>query len=452
MSRQVHHERITPVIQKAFTFRGGVHPKYHKESTSSSPSRKMDLPAKLGVSMAHHLGAPAKPLVAPGDEIKTGQLIGEAVGLISAPVHSPVCGKVIAVEPLPTILGRMVPAVLIEPQKSDEEIAMPVLGADADPVVLLARIGEAGVVGMGGAGFPTRVKLSPPKDKPIDTLIINGAECEPWLTSDHRAMIEDPDGICMGVEIIRRILGVKTVRVAIEDNKPDAIAAMEKAISRLGGDVGVTVLHTLYPQGGEKQQIYAVTKREMPRGGLPMDVGCVVENVSTSLAIFEAVAKGRPLTHRRITVTGDAVNAPANLIAPIGTFYHDLIEACSGTKGHVGKIIAGGPMMGFAVADRGITMSKTASGLLVLSDSPEYRSMACISCGRCIDACPLRLMPSEISQCVEADDIDGAEQAHVTDCCECGCCAFACPARRPLVQHIRRAKALILAKRAAQKK
>jgi electron transport complex protein RnfC len=436
-----------------FTFRGGIHPSYYKELSSGSAIRELPVPARLTVPLAQHLGAPAKPAVKAGDTVKAGQLIGEANGFISAPVHAPAGGRVAAIEDTLTASGRPCAAVVIETDPSAEWDLLPRF-ADwpaADRKALLAQIGDAGVVGMGGAGFPTRVKLAPPADKPIDTVILNGAECEPYLTSDHRLMVEHAQQIRTGAEIIRRILGAKALRVAVEDNKPDAIAALEKAFQGVAGDVAVAVLRTSYPQGSEKQQIFSVTGREVPRGGLPMDVGCVVENVGTAFAVWDAILNGRPLVRRVISVTGDAVQRPANLLAPCGTPYADLVAACGGFKGRPAKVISGGPMMGFAVGTLAVPTGKTASGLLLLSPGrvSGYTSQACISCGRCVDACPMRLIPSELSQCVEADDIEGAEQIALMDCIECGSCAYVCPAHRPLVHHMRRGKAAVMAKRAA---
>ena len=443
-------------IPSPFTFRGGIHPAYNKQLSSGSPIRELPLPARLVVPLSQHLGAPAKPAVKPGDEVKAGQLIAEQNGFISAPVHAPAAGKVVALEETLTASGRACGAIVIETSAEQAWTLLPALPQwrTADRKDLVAQIGAAGVVGMGGAGFPTRVNLSPPADKPIDTVILNGAECEPYLTSDHRMMLERAGEIRLGAEIIRHILGAKTLRVAIEDNKPDAIAAMEQAFQGIDGDVAVTVLHTSYPQGSEKQQIYAVTGREVPRGGLPMDVGCVVENVSTAFAVYDAVVNGRPLVRRVIAVTGDAVENPSNLLASCGTLYADLVAACGGLKGKAAKVISGGPMMGFAVSSLNVPAGKTASGLLLLSAKKVscYTSQACISCGRCVDACPMRLTPSELSQCIEADDIEGAEQVALMDCIECGSCAYVCPAHRPLVHHMRRGKAVVMARRLAARK
>lgn len=444
-------------IPSPFTFSGGIHPSYNKELASGSPIREIPLPARLTVPLSQHLGAPAKAVVKPGDTVKAGQLIAEANGFISAPVHAPAAGKVAALEDTLSASGRTCGAIVIETAPADQQEweRLPTFPewAQADKKELLAQIGNAGIVGMGGAGFPTRVKLSPPSDKPIDTVILNGAECEPYLTSDHRMMVERAREIRTGAEIIRHVLGAKSLRIAIEDNKPDAIAAMEAAFADIDGDVALTVLHTSYPQGSEKQQIFSVTGREVPRGGLPMDVGCVVENVSTAYAVCDAVLNGRPLVSRVIAVTGDAVQNPSNLLAPFGTPYADLVAACGGILGKAAKVISGGPMMGFAVTTLNVPTGKTASGLLLLSAKKvsAYTSQACISCGRCVDACPMRLPPSELSQFIEADDIDGAEGVALMDCIECGSCAFVCPAHRPLVHHMRRGKAVVMARRAAKK-
>jgi electron transport complex protein RnfC len=439
--------------KSTFTFKGGIHPQYFKDVTSGSALRMIPTPDHLFVPMQQHLGAAAQVVVKQGDEVKRNQLIGEQNGHISAPVHAPVAGKISAIVSVPTAAGRMCQAVIIEPNGSDEvEFLEPFKEwQGANEEAMLARIKEAGVVGMGGAGFPTGVKLSPPPGKKIDTLIINGAECEPYLTADHRMMVERANEIHIGIEILRNILGVKTVRIAIEDNKPEAIQAMEVALKQMTGDVALSVLATSYPQGAEKQQIFSVTGREVPRGGLPMDIGCVVENVSTAYTVYEAIMKGQPLTYRAITVTGDAVGNPSNLWVPCGTHYHTLIDACGGFNGHAMKIISGGPMMGFAVSGLDVPTTKTSSGLLCMTQAylTDYTSQACISCGRCVEACPMRLIPSEMSQFIEADDVASAEQMALMDCVECGSCSYVCPAHRPLVHHFRRGKAVVQAKRAA---
>ncbi len=440
------------VSASRFQFRGGVHPAYHKAATAASPLRALPAPAQLAISTAQHLGTPATPVVKVGDHVKAGQVLADANGFISAPVHAPVAGRVVGLSDELTPLGRTCPSILIEPDGTDERdgTLTPLTDWAALPAkALIERVAAAGVVGMGGAGFPTKVKLAPPNDKPVDTFILNGAECEPYLTGDHRLMVEQARALWQGCRIIRQVLGAKKVRIAIEDNKPDAIRAMEAVLSDADGDAGITVLKTSYPQGSEKQQIFSVTGRTVPAGGLPMDVGCVVENVGTTLAVWDAVVNGRPLTHRTITVSGDAVAQPANLLAPIGTRFADLVAACGGRSGRVAKIVSGGPMMGFAQATLDVAMTKTSSGLLLFSERciAPFTSQACIACGRCVDACPMRLVPADLSQAIEADDIEGAEAYNVMDCFECGACAYVCPARRPLVQHMRRAKAILLLKR-----
>ncbi len=443
------------IKKTAFTFKGGVHPAYNKELSASAAIRDLPLPKQLVVALSQHLGAPAKPIVKPGDTVEGGQLIAQATGMISAPIHAPASAKVVALDETLSASGRMCGAVVLECLEEQKRQLLPAMvdWRARSGKELVERVGEAGVVGMGGAGFPTRVKLSPPSGKPIDTVIVNGAECEPYLTSDHRMMVEYAAQICAGADMIRHILGAQRLCVTIEDNKPDAIKAIEEALRQLSGTATMMVLKTLYPQGSEKQQVFSVTGREVPRGGLPMDVGCVVENVSTCFAVYEAIIKGEPLTSRVITVTGDAVVQPSNLRAPIGTAYADLVAACGGIKGTAAKVISGGPMMGFAVGALDIAAGKTTSGLLLLSTKSlaSFTPLPCIACGRCVDACPMRLSPAELSMCVEADDVDSAEGIGLMDCIECGCCAYVCPSRRPLVQHIRRGKAQAVARRMAKR-
>ena len=438
-----------------FKVNGGIHPAYHKDLARDKAIEAMPLPALLRVSMSQHLGAPAKPTVQKGDEVLRGQVIGEAAGFISAAVHAPTSGTVKEVGEAPTVMGTPAAFVSIEPDGNDawvDSLAGVPDWSTADPKTLIAKVAACGIAGMGGAGFPTNVKLSPPPDKPIDTLILNGAECEPYLTADHRLMVEQAGQIWVGCQIIQKILGAKTVRIAIEDNKPEAIAAMEQAMAGAEGDVAVSVLKTEYPQGAEKQQIYAITGREVPSGGLPMDVGCVVENVGTTLAVWDAVVNGKPLTERVTTVTGLPVSNPKNVLGRIGTPYSDLLDFCGGLSSDAAKIISGGPMMGIAQSGLDVTTTKTTSGLLFLA--PEqvdtFSSMPCIACGRCIDACPMYLVPAELSQMLEAEDYEAAEDLNVLDCIECGCCAFACPAHRPLVQHMKQGKSQVMLKRRQQ--
>lgn len=447
---------MVKTVKAKYKAAGGVHPRCHKDMAAHKAIENMPLPALLRVSMAQHLGKPAQPVVKKKDTVLRGQIVGEASGFVSAAVHAPTSGTVKSVEEAHTPVGA--PAMAVEIAPDGEDRWMPNISPHPDWESLEAKrlvslVSAAGIVGMGGAGFPTHVKLSPPADKPIDTLIINGAECEPYLTADHRLMLEHPDKIWNGCRIIRKILGARSVRVAIEDNKPDAVAAMEKAFADAEGDVAIVILDTQYPLGAEKQQIYAITGREAPSGGLPMDVGTLVENVGTVMAVWDAVVNGRPLTERITTVTGAPVNRPANVRARVGTLYADLVKFCGGISGQAAKVISGGPMMGLAQHSLDVATTKTTSGLLFLPPDAveQYTSMPCIACGRCVEACPIRLMPCELSQMLEAEDYEAAEQYDVMDCIECGCCAFQCPAHRPLVQQMRQGKAYVAQKRAPAK-
>ena len=462
-------------VKSAFKFKGGVHPDYNKELARDKAIERMPVPAELVISMSQHLGAPAKCIVKPGDYVVRGQLIGEKNGFISVPVYASASGLVKAVEPRLGAAGGKAPAVILDTTATCVATAPSPsqAGTDGDGAVvtqentlppldwktatkeeLLARVNDAGICGMGGAGFPTAVKLNPPPQKRCEYLILNGAECEPYLTADCRLMIERADRIRVGVEIMRKVLGGPAVRIAIEANKPEAIAAMEKAFADIEGNVEIVVLPVLYPQGSEKHQIYATVGRVVPEPpALPIDVGCVVENVGTVAAIADAVEKGKILLSRVTTVSGDAVVEPKNVEAPLGTKYADLVAFCGGAKEPPAKVLSGGTMMGFAVSTLEIGTTKTTSGLLLLSKKRvvQYTSQACINCGRCLRACPMLLNPAEISKAVEANDIKSAEDAHVMTCIECGACTFECPAHRTITQHCRRAKASIRARIAAEK-
>lgn len=449
------------VIKSKFKFKGGVHPDYNKELAREKAIETMPVPAELVVSMSQHLGAPAKCLVKPGDYVVKGQLIGEKNGFISVAVHAPANGLVKAVEPRLGAAGGKAPAVILDttapaPDGVDttERTLPPLDWQTASREALLARIEEAGICGMGGAGFPTSVKLNPPPGKRCEYLILNGAECEPYLCADHHLMVERAARIRTGVEMMRKILGGPAVRIAVEANKPDAIAALEKAFADCEGNVEIVVLPVLYPQGSEKHQIYATVGRIVPEPpALPIDVGCVVENVGTVAAIADAIEKGQILLKRVTTVSGDAVSEPKNVEAPLGTKYADLVAFCGGEKCAPAKVISGGTMMGFSVPTLEIATTKTTSGLLLLSSKRifQYSSQTCINCGRCLRACPMCLNIAEIGKAVEADDVQEAENLHVMSCIECGACSFSCPAYRPLTQFCRRAKNSIRARIAAEK-
>ena len=432
-------------------FYGGIHPSEgkvsNKEDIINAPLQEL-----YTVPLQQHIGAPAKMVVQKGDHVLRGQLLGEPGGFVSAAVHSPTSGTVKDVTTCLGPAGATLPAVLIESDGEDKAAdPLPPFEnwQDADPAALKARVGEAGIVGMGGATFPTFVKLSPPPNVKIDTIILDGVECEPCLTADHRLMLETPEKIVKGAQIIGRILGVKRIIIAIELNKPDAIETMTKAAE--GTDVEVAPLVVRYPQGAEKQLIYALTGRKVPSGGLPAAVGCVVSNVGTTAAIYEAVCLGKPLYERVTTVTGTPVVKPGNYRFRVGTLYRTALELCGGVSEDPAKIISGGPMMGMAVYSLDIPVMKGTSGILLLSrdELVQYSPSACLRCGRCNDVCPMSMMPGILSAQIEHQKFELAEKWHVMDCIECGSCAYICPAGRPLVQHMRRAKAVVNAKKRA---
>lgn len=427
------------------TFAGGVHPAYNKELANRKAIEEMPVPQRLVVYFAQNLGAPPEPVIKKGDTVRKGQVIAEAKAFVSAPVHSPTSGTVKSIDVFPHPVGTDLPAAVIEPDGEDAWAE----GCDVErntdslgPDEIKKLVQGGGLVGMGGATFPTHVKLSPPENKKINVLIVNGAECEPFLTADHRLMVERADEIIEGAALFARVLGVERIVVSIEKNKPDAIEAMR---SRASGRKGFSVaaVDVLYPQGAEKQLIYSITRRKVPAGGLPMDVGVLVQNVGTCFAAFEAVRFGRPLIRRIVTVTGGGIAEPKNILARIGTSFEDIVEFCGGISGDTGKVISGGPMMGVAQYSLGAAVTKGTSGLVFLrrGEIPQFVSDPCIRCGKCVTACPMGLNPSALSIFTERMAFDEAEEFNVLDCIECGCCAYVCPSRRPLVHHFRRAKA-----------
>lgn len=432
-------------------FYGGVHPEERK-LTNDAPIQTPPLLEKYVVPVQQHIGAPAKPIVAKGDKVLKGQMIAQAGGFVSANVHSPTSGTVSAITRCLNPVGVMVDAIEITSDGEDTPCEpMPILDpVNSAPDDLKKRVMDAGIIGMGGAGFPTHVKLSP--TKPVDVLILNGVECEPGLTSDHRLMLEHPESILAGARAAATILGIKRVMLAIEANKPDAVALMSEKASVY--DIEVHQLDVRYPQGAEKQLIYALTGRKVPAGGLPMDIGCVVQNVGTTAAIGDAVTKGISSYERITTITGRPVVNPGNWRMKIGTTYKYALQFAGGVKEDPAKIISGGPMMGFAVYSLDIPILKNTSGILLLAEDElyEYEAHPCIRCGRCNDNCPMGMMPGILSVQIENQRFELAEEWHVTDCIECGCCSFGCPAHRPLVQHMRRGKAEIIARRKAQAK
>ena len=426
-------------------FIGGVHPDYSKELARGAAIEEMPLPGRLVVHFTQNLGAPPEPIVKKGDAVKKGQVIAEAKGFVSAPVHAPTSGMVTSIDVYPHPVGTDLPAAVIEPDGADEWAEglngeRDVSGLDGQAVK--QYILEAGLVGMGGAAFPTHVKLSPPENKTIDLLVVNGAECEPYLTADHRLMLAHPAEILDGAALFARVLNVKRIVVGIEKNKPDAIEAMRKAAAGREG-LEVAALDVIYPQGAEKQLIYALTRRRVPAGGLPMDVGVLVQNVGTAFAANEAVRWCRPLISRVVTVTGSGIDRPGNVLARVGTTFQDLVAFCGGLAVDTGKVISGGPMMGVAQYSLEASVTKGTSGIVLLrqDEIPQYVSDACVRCGRCVRVCPMTLNPSALSIFIEKMDFEQAAEYNVNDCIECGCCAYVCPSLRPMVHHFRRAKA-----------
>lgn len=442
---------------KNLTFKmGGIHPD-DKKISSRCKIETLPLPDKVYVSMAQHLGAPANPVVAPGDEVKVGQVIAEPAGFISAYVHSPVSGVVKSVGPRADLAGNMVTHVEIEVHGDvwmegiDRNTTL-LTNINMDKAAILERIKQCGVVGLGGATFPTHVKLAPPPGKKADCLIINGAECEPYLTSDNRIMVERSSEIIMGAAIMSKALDGCPVVIAIEENKNEAIMIMSSALNTLKrttgvcGNIEIKVLAKKYPQGGEKQLIDAVMGRQVKSGGLPIDAGAVVQNVATSLAVYEAVQKNKPLITNVLTVTGDCITVQHNYQFRIGMPLSYIAEYAGGVPFSAAKIISGGPMMGKAVVNLDATTVKGSSSILYLTREQTKRraETACIRCGRCAGVCPMGLEPYLLYKLARVSDMEQLEENAVQDCIECGCCLYSCPAGVPLLDRIRPAKADVM--------
>lgn len=430
------------------TFHGGVHPKEYKELTEDLAFEKFPMPEQIIIPLSQHLGKEAKALVKKGEDVKPGQMIAQAEGFVSAPVHTSIAGKVISLGKEQTSSGFPKDSIVIKHNgtiESENILLEPLNPETITADEIRERVALAGIVGQGGAAFPTAVKLNPPKDKVIDVVILNGCECEPYLTRDYRFMIERPDDLISGLKLIMKALGVKRGVIGIENNKPEAIELLEQKVKYLDG-LQVVSLKTKYPQGAEKMLIKAVTGKEVPPGKLPMDVGAVIQNIGTAIAIHDAIVKGEVLTTAALTVSGKGIKNPKNLIVPVGTTIQDVIDFCGGVTDDAIKIVVGGPMMGVAQFDLHSPVMKATSGILVLTkdEVAENPETPCLRCGQCVGACPLNLMPTKLAKYTQLNRFDDAEGAGITVCMECGTCSYTCPANIPLVQWIRLGKQKVL--------
>lgn len=434
------------------TFARGVHPPERKDLTERAPIEVLPTPAEVRIALLQHLGAPCEAVHKPRIEVALGDVVGEAKGFVCAPVHASISGTTgrISAATLPN--GRHVAVVPIkaaeEQPLSGRALFDEVLGGEwptaglehYEPEQIVDAVRQAGLVGLGGAAFPTHVKLTRNEEKPIRTLLINGCECEPYLTADYALMMEAPGPIVAGALLAQRAAGASEVIICTEDNKRDAADSLRQAAAGTG--IEVRVLKTKYPQGGEKQLTVALLGKEVPTGGLPLDIGAVVLNVGTAAAIARAVIRGKPLTHRVLTVSGGGIRQAKNLLVPVGASYRDLVDCCGGLTPEAARLVAGGPMMGFTIGSLEVPVTKGASGLTVLTRAEVRKAeeTTCVRCGRCVDACPLNLVPTKIAMASKANDMELAQRYHITACMECGCCAYVCPASIPLVQLIRLGK------------
>ena len=439
----------------AQAFFGGIHPNDQKAATNKKPIEALPPPARVVIPMSLHIGAPCTPCVAVGDEVTIGQKVGDAPAFVSAPVHASISGKVIAVEPRIHFSGVPVMSVVIE--NDFNSTICPTLSPAKDPDNLTpeqisALVKEAGIVGMGGATFPTHAKISSGLGK-VDTVIVNASECEPYITSDHRILLEHPEEILGGVKLLARIFGVDRVHIVIESNKANAAEMLRLKIEEEKAPAVVDVLPTRYPQGAEKQLCQSITGRQVPPGALPASIGCAVFNAVTAMAIYQAIYEGRPVTHRVVTVSGSGIQNPKNLLCPIGTPISDLLDTCGGVKQNTFKILMGGPMMGHSQFDMSAPIGKGTNAILAFADKEErtVEHPACIRCGKCISVCPMHLQPVFMYQYEQAGMLPALEDAHVLDCIECGACTYICPGRLHLVQAFRAGKQLVNNAKAAAK-
>jgi H+/Na+-translocating ferredoxin:NAD+ oxidoreductase subunit C len=435
------------VVLQTFA-RGGVHPP-ENNLTANCRIRALEIPRSVVLPLSQHLGAPAKPVVSKGDVVKTGQLIAAGDGFVSSPVHASVSGKISRIEETVDMSGYKRPAIFIDTEGDVWEESIDRSSALATNISLsgqdmIKKISEMGIVGLGGATFPTQVKLSVPRGKKAEYLVINGVECEPYLTSDHALMLEKGEEIMVGIQILKKALNVDKAIIGIENNKTDAIRNLRMLAQKYPG-TAVSVLKVKYPQGGEKQLIKALLNREVPSGGLPVDIGVVAFNVGTAFAVYEAVQKNKPLIERIVTITGKSLKQPGNFRVRIGTPVAALIEATGGMPEDTGKIIAGGPMMGKALANADVPVVKGSSGFVLLPEKESLRGKIepCVRCAKCVAACPMGLEPYLLMALSQKNLFERLEDEKVMDCMECGCCSYACPADRPLLDYIRLGKAQV---------
>lgn len=430
------------MILRKNTFKGGVHPNEYKELTENFALEIMPEPKEIFLPLQQHLGKEATPTIKKKERVLTGQMVAEPVGFISAPIHSPVTGIVKDIKPIPTPIGFPRKSIIIEAENTDEFQYYEKLDIDkVTPEQIIERIKLAGIVGMGGASFPTYVKLTPQKDKPIDTLIINACECEPYLTRDYRIMLERPIQFIMGIKLIMKALGTQKALIGIEDNKPEAIEILRQHLVN-EPTIKLKVLQTKYPQGAEKMLIYAAVKRQVPPGKLPLDVGVVVQNVVTAFSIYEATVEGKPQIDAILTVSGKGIKNPKNLIVKIGTPIQDILDYCGGVTDDAVKLVVGGPMMGISVYDLKTPIMKATSGILVLTKA-EVNSIIernCVRCGNCVEVCPLNLQPTKLYRLVRFSRFEDALKLGIMNCMECGTCQYNCPSNVPLVHWLKLGK------------
>lgn len=429
------------------TFRGGIHPPYGKELSEHKSISPAPIPEEVIIPLSQHVGVPCKAVVSVGDRVEAGQKLGEAEAFISAPVHSSVSGKVKEIRKVKNFAGAEVDSIIIECDSEQAEFKADrrdISSLSADDIRKIAK--EAGIVGLGGAAFPTHVKLSPPEGKKIDAVVINGCECEPYLTCDHRLMLEMPKELIEGAKLMKTAVGASKIYIGIEENKMDAVDELKSA-AKDEADVEVVLLEVKYPEGAEKMLIDAILTRRVPPGKLPSEVGVLVQNVQTAVALYEAAAMGKPCYERVITITGPGIKEPKNLLVKVGTQLKHLIDACGGTIGDVRKIIMGGPMTGWPQPDLEAPVVKGSSGVLALTAEVLELSEEeeCVGCGKCVDACPMFLMPNYIVKSVNRRDWEDSDRWGARDCFECGCCAYVCPARIDHVKYVRTAKREIAA-------